>query len=142
MDGAVHLTSAVVLPQSQVAAGVMVDTLLPCLPAVLQGARAEGLLHLLVPVCAVTVAVASAGGFEQQPLQGLLHRSLIPLGLGNWRGCGPACAQAGLYLGHRLLSGRWHGCLRRNGLLLNYVLGNYWCLKFPHSSKRPKKIII
>lgn len=106
LDGVVQLTSAVVPSQSQIAAGGVVDTPLPSLPAMLHSARVEGFFHLLIPVSAVTVAVVSAGGFELQPLQGVLHGT-------RRRGC-PGEGQAGLYQGHRLLSGWWHGRLGRN----------------------------
>lgn len=113
VDGVVQLTSAVVPTQSQVAAGGMVDTPLPGLPAMLRGAGAEGFLHLLIPVGAVTVAVVSARCSELQPVQGLLQSTLTPIALCTWRrGC-PCEGRAGLDLGHRLLPGWWHGRLER-----------------------------
>lgn len=102
MDGVVQVASAVIASQSQVAAGGVVDASIPSLPIVIHSARAEGFFHLLVPVGAVTVAVVSAGSFEPQPLQCLLHRTFTLLALR--RGC-LAEAQAGFWLGHQFLSG-------------------------------------
>lgn len=106
VDGVVQMASAVVPSQSQIAAGGVVDAPLPHLPAVLGGARAEGFFHLLIPVGAVAVAVVSSGGFEVQPLQGLLHATLNFFALRTRRRGRP-----GLYKRHGLLSGRCHGCL-------------------------------
>lgn len=77
--GVVEFTAAVVPSQPQVAAGSVVDTPLPVLSALLQVVGAEGFLHLLIPVGAVTVAVAMTWCFVQQPLQGVLYWALIPL---------------------------------------------------------------
>lgn len=106
MDVLVQMTTTVVACQSQVGAGVLVNIPLPILPDVLQRARAEGFFHLLVPVGAVAVAVASPGVSVQQSLQGLLHRALF---LAPWR----SQVQAGLCKSHWLLSRGWLGRLGR-----------------------------
>lgn len=89
----------VVLPQSQSAAGCVVDAPLPGLPAVLQSAGAEGFLHLLIPVGAVAVAVLAPGAFVLQPLQSLRNQTLTGFALS---GSGLGEGQAGLHHGHRL----------------------------------------
>ena len=103
VDGIVQLTRAVVSSQSQVAAGVEVDTPLPRLPAVLCLVWAEGFFHLFIPISAVAVAVLSAGVFEQQPLQGVLHADSTRLALCPRRRGRPVQAPARLCLGLRLL---------------------------------------
>lgn len=112
-DGVVQLTCAVVAAQPQVAAGGVVDTLVPSLPPGLHRAGAEGFLHLLVPVSAVAVAVVSPGAFVQQPLQDVLHQAPA---LCTRRRFVPGHVQAGLCRGHQRLSRGWFGRLAKKSV--------------------------
>lgn len=76
VHGVVQVATAVILAQSEVSAGRVVDAALPHVPPMFCGAGAEGLLHLLITVGAVAVAVVSPGRLEVEPLQGLLHAAL------------------------------------------------------------------